>query len=236
MSTSVDHNPAGERWTFDSSVTTCFEDMLARSIPDYLTMRGACRRLAVKFYQPNTAIVDLGCSDGLAIQELLPHVGPARIIGVETSDPMLEAARSRFASLRSIEIRKLDLRNDYPVQAQTVSVTQAILTLQFIPIEHRNRIVHQAFASTVPGGAFIVVEKLLGSSPYLDRLFVDTYYDLKREHGYSQESIDRKRLSLEGVLVPIEARWNEDLLRNAGFQQVECFWRWMNFAGWIAMR
>ena len=58
----------------------------------------------------------------------------------------------------------------------------------------------------------------------------------KREQGYSAEEIERKRLSLERVLVPMTAKWNEELLRDAGFRQVDCFWRWMNFAGWFAVK
>ena len=59
---------------------------------------------------------------------------------------------------------------------------------------------------------------------------------MKKGHGYTQEQIERKRLSLEGVLVPVTARWNEEMLRMAGFQQVDTFWRWMNFCGWVAVK
>jgi tRNA (cmo5U34)-methyltransferase len=48
--------------------------------------------------------------------------------------------------------------------------------------------------------------------------------------------IDRKRLSFEGVLVTVTARSNKELLRSVGFTQVDCFWHWMNFAGWVAVR
>jgi tRNA (cmo5U34)-methyltransferase len=65
---------------------------------------------------------------------------------------------------------------------------------------------------------------------------VERYYTMKARNGYTQEQIERKRLSLEGVLVPVTAHWNEELLRIAGFTQVDCFWRWMNFAAWIAVR
>jgi len=65
---------------------------------------------------------------------------------------------------------------------------------------------------------------------------VDLYYDLKKSNGYSQEDIDRKRLSLEGVLVPVTAKWNEELLKNAGFSEVDCFWRHLSFAGWVAVK
>jgi tRNA (cmo5U34)-methyltransferase len=53
---------------------------------------------------------------------------------------------------------------------------------------------------------------------------------------YSQDEIARKALSLEGVLVPITAKANRDLLKGAGFARVDCFWRWCNFAGWLAIK
>jgi len=67
-------------------------------------------------------------------------------------------------------------------------------------------------------------------------VFVDLYYRMKESKGYSHDEIERKRLSLEGVLVPVTARFNEMLLRGAGFRQVDCFWRWMNFCGWVAVK
>ncbi len=65
---------------------------------------------------------------------------------------------------------------------------------------------------------------------------VNRYLRMKADNGYTQEEIDRKRLSLEGALVPLTAQWNEELLRRCGFQHVDCFWRWMNFAGWVAVK
>jgi tRNA (cmo5U34)-methyltransferase len=59
---------------------------------------------------------------------------------------------------------------------------------------------------------------------------------MKRANGYSEEQIVRKRLALEGVLVPMTARGNEELLATAGFEAIDCFWRWMNFAAWVAVR
>jgi tRNA (cmo5U34)-methyltransferase len=59
---------------------------------------------------------------------------------------------------------------------------------------------------------------------------------MKGRNGYTEEEINSKRIALEGVLVPVTANWNEQLLRDAGFTQVECFWRNLNFAGWIAIK
>jgi tRNA (cmo5U34)-methyltransferase len=130
--------------------------------------------------------------------------------------------------------RESDLRTSYP--PARACVTLCVLTLQFTPIEHRQRILRRIYEHTQPGGALILVEKILGATADLDALMIDRYYTMKAENGYSQEQIERKRLSLEGVLVPVTARWNEELVSAAGFGQIDCFWRWMNFAAWIAVR
>ena len=59
---------------------------------------------------------------------------------------------------------------------------------------------------------------------------------MKAANGYSQEEIERKRLALEGVQVPLTASWNEQTLRAAGFRHVEMYWRHLNFAAWLAVR
>jgi tRNA (cmo5U34)-methyltransferase len=133
-----------------------------------------------------------------------------------------------------IQIRNLDLRNDYPVEI--ASVTLSILTLQFVPIEYRQQILANVFDSTIPGGVFIIVEKILGRDAKLNDLLVDLYYELKGKNGYTEEQINSKRKSLEGILVPVTSDWNEQLLVNAGFDHVECFWRSLNFSGWIALK
>jgi tRNA (cmo5U34)-methyltransferase len=228
----------GKRWQFDRDVTDVFENMLERSIPEYRTMRDLVFDLGATLVQPGTSIVDIGCSKGDALVPFVRRFGRAnRYIGVELSEAMLEAARGRFADLIDqgiVDIQRCDLRTDYP--SERASLTLAVLTIQFTPIEYRQRIMQRIAAHTLPGGGLILVEKLLGSSARLDELLTNRYYSLKTANGYTNEQIERKRLALEGVLVPVAARWNEDLLREAGFGQVECFWRWCNFGGWIAIK
>ena len=232
------------KWTFDGDVTEVFDDMLARSIPQYEVMRRSCFEVGSKFQQKGTDIVDLGCSRGEAIAPFVDKFGAYnRYFLCDVSKPMIEVARERFRGLVEgpmpgtkgiMRVEDFDLRLGYPpVEA---SVTLLVLTLQFTPIEHRQRILRDAYNHTVSGGVLIVVEKVLGADADLDGLMVDLYLDHKREAGYTEEQIQRKKLSLEGVLVPVTAAWNEELLKMAGFKRVDCFWRWMNFAAWVAIK
>lgn len=226
------------KWEFDAEVAGCFDDMLSRSIPQYDVMRKTCLDLAVRYVKDGTTVVDLGCSSGGSLSHIVDAYGlRARYLGLEVSEPMIAEAKKRFGPLADsgvVSIRNWDLRKGLPpVRA---SVVLSILTLQFTPIEYRLKILKSVFDSLSPGGAFLLVEKVIGASAELDDAMVATYYGMKAANGYSQEQIDRKRLSLEGVLVPVTAQWNREMLTSCGFREVDCFWRWMNFAGWIAIK
>lgn len=227
-----------DKWSFNGDVTEVFDDMLERSIPQYEIMRETCFTLACKYVQPKTEIVDLGCSRGEAMSKLVDKYGAQNhFTGIEVSKPMLEVLRKRFQgyiNCNVVSIKEMDLRREYP--PVNASVTLAVLTIQFTPIEYRLRILSDIYKNTMLGGAFIFVEKVLGATADIDKTMVDEYYDLKRYNGYTEEQIQRKRMSLEGVLVPVTAKWNEELLRMSGWSQIDCFWRWMNFAGWIAIK
>lgn len=238
MQTVRDETVPDGAWSFDSDVTVVFDDMLSRSIPQYEVMRQTCLDLASHYIQRGTDVVDIGCSRGEAMAALVDRYGAqCRFIGLDVSKPMLEAARERFTGLSRVgvvDIRHHDLRQGLP--PCKASVILSILTIQFTPIEYRLKILKSIYDSLLPGGALIFVEKVLGATADLDAGMVALYYGLKSANGYSQEQIERKRLSLEGVLVPVTARWNEELLQMSGFREVDCFWRWMNFAGWVAIK
>lgn len=223
--------PTG-KWKFDQKVTAVFDDMLERSIPDYSGMRRTTTELALRFAQPRTAIVDLGCSRGQALRPIIDVRGDQNsYLGVEISEPMRAAAKT---VIPEAEIVDIDLRDAYP--QLPASVTLSVLTLQFVPIEYRQQIIQQAYKNTTVGGIFLLVEKVLGMDAFADTTLVATYLARKGENGYTQEQIVAKRRSLEGVLVPVTADWNVQMLERAGFKHVECYWRHLNFAAWFAVK
>ena len=242
MRNEIDNVTPKENWEFDQSVADCFENMLSRSIPQYDIMRSSISDLVAdvihsKPVKESFQILDIGCSDGLMIQALMSKFESNRghFTGVDVSEPMLEKAKERFKDNARVHILNHDVTKSVP--AGYFDVITSVLTLQFIPINYRQQIIQQIYERLSPvHGCFIFVEKVLGSSAYLDELFIKNYYAYKEAHGYSKEDIERKRLSLEGVLVPVTSDWNVDLLKQAGFRQIDVFWRWMNFVGYIAIK
>ena len=233
--------PEGQKWEFGQDVTDAFDDMLKRSIPQHGLMRELVWRVGLPFQSNRHDVVDLGCSRGGALSLVAAgevvegYEAPKRMVGLEISRPMAKAARERFAGDRRVEIRRHDLRSGVPGDLDPTLIL-SVLTLQFTPIEHRQRILAACYERLRPGGALVLVEKVLGDGAVMDEVLVSTYWDTKREAGYTERQIRRKAMSLEGVLVPVTARWNEELLRKTGFAHVDGFWRCLNFAGWLAVK
>lgn len=228
-------------WEFDEEVTRVFDDMLERSIPQYDVMRDLVTSYASSFAKPYHSIVDLGCSRGEALALVRDHLNATsdqgwlgEFVGAEVSEPMVQAARARLGSTATIVHH--DLRRGYPRHEQPVAVTLCVLTLMFVPINYRIQLLARAKHATCEGGALILVEKVIGESPAIDDALQAHYHLMKVRNGYEPDDVARKRLALEGVLVPLTAEWNERMLRNAGFANVECFWSWGPFRAWLAVR
>ena len=232
-------------WKFDGDVTAVFEDMLERSIPDYAKMRVLSNNLAA----PQLAlgvdpvrlerVLDVGCANGIALRELDTFAAAhghdiSYLCGVDVSEPML--AKGREQSSDKFDYMNFDLRSHFPFTEGLFDVVLCVLTLQFTPVAHRQRIMDEISRVLRPGGRCILVEKVEARYEDLNNEMVSIYHDHKRDMGYTDEQIERKRLSLEGVMVPLTAQWNEKIMQNSGFREIECFWRWINFAGWVAIK
>lgn len=201
-------------------------------------MRELVFRVGKNFVTPKTNVIDIGCSTGEAIRPFIAKFGALNHYTLyDVSEPMLQECKKRYNGYIDsgiVSVENFDIRNGISKQASSLCV--CVLTLQFTPIEYRHKILKSIYNALITGGALVVVEKVLGKTCDLDELFVSEYYDIKRENAYTEEQIHTKRRSLEGVLVPISASWMEQLLEQSGFSEVDCFWRYLNFSGWIAIK
>lgn len=233
----IDNVSMDGKWEFNSEVAKCFANMLERSIPDYKSMRSLVYELGEKFVKPGTWITDIGCSTGLAVEPFYNcHLDGNSYYLIDNSEAMLEECKAKFRVGIKAGYVKVVNRNFYEVPLMpNQSLVLSILSLQFMPTAYRQNIINNIYNQLNPGGAFILVEKVVADEG-TDDLMVDSYYDMKRANGYSDEKIMEKRKSLENVLSPLKAEWNEDMLHEAGFRNVDMFWRCLNFCGWIAIK
>ena len=223
---------------FNESVAAVFEDMVSRSVPSYAEIQRMLVELGVYFATEGSNVYDLGCSTGTTLallQQSLPV--SAKLYGIDSSGEMLAQCRSKLEQVGladTIELRREDL--DMGVPIENASVVMLVLTLMFVRPLNRERLMASIYKGMNENGCLLLVEKVLGDGSLFNRLFIERYYDYKRRMGYSELEISQKREALENVLIPYRLQENRDLLLKAGFREVEVFFKWYNFAGFVAVK
>ena len=231
-----------EDFSFNEQVAEVFDNMISRSVPYYKEVQQIQSELVQDFLPEQSGMVcDLGCSTGTTIDLIIKNKkcpDSVQFIGYDNSDSMLDKARTKLADKGKKERIKLinaDLSalSDLPL----CDVVLMNWTLQFVRPMDRENLLTMIFNSLKPGGALFLSEKLLGSSPRLNRFFIEHYLEYKTaQGGYSDAENQRKREALENVLVPYRLDENYMLLNRSGFTEVDTYFRWLNFACLVAIK
>lgn len=158
--------------------------------------------------------VDLGCGDGRLLGLVLdarPEVVEA--IGLDSSPPMLDLARQRFAGDPRVAIREHDLGRPLP-DLGPLDVVVSGFAIHHLPHERKRELFAEAAGALRPGGVFVNLEVVQCATPELQEEF--------------HRRIGRAGGDPEDVLAPVEPQL--DWMRAAGLDQVDCTWRWRGFA------
>ena len=223
---------------FNEQVAAVFDDMIIRSVPGYGELIGRLAQLASHFYRPGSCIYDLGCSTGNFGMQLCEEMASSdfRMVALDNSQPMLDIYEQRLTGVSpkgSIELVCGDICDQ---QLQNASVVVITLTLQFLPLGEREALIDRIYRGLRPGGVLLLTEKVVHPDPALDALQQDFYYRFKRERGYSELEISQKREALEDVLIPETIEVHEQRLRQAGFDQLDLWFKWFNFSSFLACK
>ncbi|HSL23898.1 MAG TPA: metalloregulator ArsR/SmtB family transcription factor [Vicinamibacterales bacterium] len=96
---------------------------------------------------------DLGCGTGEVAAAVAPHV--ARVIAVDGSAEMLNAARRRLRDLPNVDLRRGELES-LPIEDASLDVALAVLVLHHVP--DPAQAVREAARVVKPGGRALVVD------------------------------------------------------------------------------
>jgi tRNA (cmo5U34)-methyltransferase len=159
-------------------------------------------------------MLDLGCGDGrLAALVLEARPEAEAAVGLDSSPPMLDLARSRFHDDARVEVRAHDLEEALPPLGP-FDVVVSGFAIHHLAHERKRSLFAEIVATLRPGGVFANLEVVQCATPEL--------------HEEFNRRIDRPGGDPQDVLAEVEPQltW----MREAGFVQVDCSWRWRGFA------
>lgn len=230
--------PTVAPFEFDDKVVQVFDDMISRSVPLYRESLRRQAELAAHYYNSESVIYDLGCSNGNFGLQFMQQMAdkPFKMVGIDNSQPMLDQYSLRLNNAENHLNVELCCHaiEDYPFDAASVVVIN--LTLQFLSLEVRSALIQRVYDALLPGGILLLTEKVVHHDQELLQLQQDWYYRFKKENGYSQLEISQKRDALENVLIPETIEQHQQRLQHVGFKQMDIWLKWFNFASLICVK
>lgn len=165
-------------------------------------------------------VLDLGTGDGRLIELVRAAQPTCEAIGLDFSPAMLDRATERFADHPGVEIRAHDLDDPLP-DLGSFDVVVSSFAIHHLVDERKRSLFAEVFACLEPGGLLANLEHV--DSP-TDRL----HLEFLAEVGVTPDDDDPSN-----KLAPVHSQlgW----LREVGFENVECFWKWRELAllaGW----
>jgi len=225
-------------WSFKSkNIAENFDSHVRQSVPLYDEIQRMVVEIAEYFVRENDLIIDLGISTGTTIKNIKDNITRKLVksVGIDESQQMLDIAKTRLDDTKLVLHNLNDGLPAIPYDDES-SLGILLFTLQFIKLEQRQTLLRQLYQKTRKGGAVILVEKVLGNDAHFNEMMIDLYHDMKIRNGLQMSDNQLKSKSLRGIMSPITFEDNERLLRQAGFERIDIFFKWYNFVGFIATK
>jgi cyclopropane fatty-acyl-phospholipid synthase-like methyltransferase len=233
-------NMPAEVWKRED-VAAAFLDERSALIPDRPRQLEVLLRLLRLGGRPIEQVLDLGCGDGLLLATILQAFPDARGTAVDFSPLMLEHARQRLTVFGSrVQIVEADLGTpawQKGVQGSFDGVVSGF-AIHHLPDKRKYSLYHEVYHLLSIGGMFLNCEHVASASPRLEKVFdvamSEHLWQKRRERGedVTQQQVYHEFLSrpdrAANILASVEdqCRW----LREIGFHDVDCFWKYFELA------
>jgi SAM-dependent methyltransferase len=162
-------------------------------------------------------VLDLGTGDGLLLALIRDARPGAAGVAVDFSAEMLTRARERFAGETDVDIVEHNLDDPLPLERLgRFDLVVSSFAIHHVVDARKRALYTEVFASLEPGGMFANLEHVASPTGTLHDAFLSAI-------GKSPASDDPSN-----KLAPVEVQL--EWLRDIGFADVECFWKWRELA------
>lgn len=220
-------------WKFDESVVPIFDEHVNQSVPMYEEIHNLIGDISTWYLLDGTNMYDIGTSTGKVIHTLKNKHPSKKVnyIGIDNSKEMIEKVSNNLPDAKFIYE---DVTEGF--EFKNASLITSVLTMQFIQEDKRQYIINNVYEGLNKGSAFILVEKVIGNNSRFNEIWNDLYHELKLKNGLSEKHVFDKARAIRGIMKPYTVQENTDLLKNAGFKDIDMFFKWNNFVGFIAVK
>jgi tRNA (cmo5U34)-methyltransferase len=166
-------------------------------------------------------VLDLGTGDGRLLALLRRERPRLHGVGLDFSELMLSRARERFAVVEGIELVEHDLGEPLPALGRFDAVVSSF-AIHHLEHERKRALYGEVFDLLEPGGVFANFEHVASPTPRLHAAFFAAI----------DEPLENEDPSDRTLAVETQLSW----LRELGFDDVDCYWKWLEMALLIGVK
>jgi tRNA (cmo5U34)-methyltransferase len=167
-------------------------------------------------------ILDLGTGDGRLLALVKLNNPSVEGVALDFSEPMIEQAKKRFAHDNCVTLIKHDFNLPLPKALGNFDAVVSSLAIHHLEDLRKKQLYQEIYGLLNPHGVFCNLEHVSSPTKNLHLKFLATT-------GFTPETEDPSNKLLD---VETQLQW----LRQIGFIDVDCYWKWLELALLIGMR
>mgnify|MGYP003113791424 FL=1 len=220
---------------FDFTQVDKFDKHIDLSIPNLQTLDNIFRSITHEYAQPESIVLDMGCSTGRFLSSLNKTEG-CRYLGIDEVDIRKENTDFEFIK-GDVEDMFLDKRLNYGYDPTNevghISVVVSMFFLQFLGQAKRERVLNNLKTLVDSGAVLLIAEKVYLNDSSLQQCIHRLHIQEKRK-GFTDEEILDKDLQLSvSMFCKREDELAEELKKIGSVNKV---WQSYNFMGFVVKR
>lgn len=167
-------------------------------------------------------VLDLGSGDGRLLSIVIKACTPAEAVALDFSAAMLDRLRQRFSGSPGVTVVAHDLDEPLPEELGTFDVIVSSFAIHHVTHTRKRSLYEEIYARLRPGGIFCNLEHVASPTLALHHSFLAALDVRPEEEDPSNKLLD----------VHEQLRW----LRDIGFTDVDCHWKWRELALLVGVR
>jgi tRNA (cmo5U34)-methyltransferase len=217
--------PDKVRRHFDNEAAD-YDEIIPRIIPKYHEQNEVIIKLIPFGRSDVLKVLDLGCGTGILSHLVLSEFLKAQVTAFDLAENMLAVCARNLNTYKDrFTLMKGDFKADDFGSGYDVIVSG--LSTHHLKDTEKHRLYIRIYDALKNGGIFINREVVLGDSPSLNDIYLCFWREYIRSNGEDDETWYNKHVDEDiPATVEVQTKW----LREIGFIDVGCHWRYFNFA------
>lgn len=217
--------------TFERCATE-YDRMIEKVVPYYHEQHEVILSLVPFAKDDKLKILDLGIGTGVLGRILLQNFPNSMVHGIDISEKMIEVCKGALKDLEGRytlscgDIEKADLGADH-------NIIVAGLTIHHLTDEAKREFFGKIYSSLNNKGVFLIRDIIKSGSDRMNELYHRLWRDHARRNGFDPDKIDKNSKEQD---IPTTLENHITWLKEAGFKDVDCVWKYYNFAIFAAYK